>query len=682
MTLQSGSTPIQASERDAKGRVIIVTPDIVGPVKNGGIGTACFHYARSLANAGYHAEVLFSGTIGEVERQRWARWYDSFGIDFHTMDEIPSIGLTVYGCRWHVERAQYILTYLRERTYDYIIFQDWHANGFWAARAKRMGVAFGDTPIGLISHSPNQWQKEGMQTFGSPVEDCSLEWAEKETIAAVDILISPSHHMVDWLRAHGYRLPDRVVTCPYTFEDETLEVTSPGADVGHLIFFGRLETRKGLHLLGGALRELQTRGGVLPRKVSWLGKLAEVNGIPTMDYLRALETDLGTVEFVVKTDFDYVQAVEYIRTHNGVVVIPSILDNYPLTVIESVTNGFCFLASDAGGIPEMIDPAVCFERTPSGLRAKLEELSTIDFASLRHAYDPVTARRTWLEHVGTTVAAARRTPRATATRRAVPPVSVCVPFYRHDQYVDRLVYAFLRMDLPDLQFVFVNDGTPPEERTCFDALRRELEPLGHVFHDQVNAGPGAARNKAVELARHDLLLFFDADNVPFPDMVERLCDALMSASADSMAAPFVGIPPMLRLPVPEDVVMQFRPPGGPVALALIDNVVGDVCSLVRRQVVEALGGFCDQRQSWEDLDFFVRAVAGGFRHFVYPDPVFFYTMDAQGRNLTAATHMNYRNLLRSLRSMPREAASEVAEIFAMQFLVSRRRQHPGTPHHL
>ena len=400
-----------------------------------------------------------------------------------------------------------------------------------------MGVAFADTPIGLISHSPNQWQKQGMETFGSPVEDCSLEWAEKETIAAVDILISPSHHMVNWLRAHGYRLPERIAICPYTFEDETLEAAATDADAGHLIFFGRLETRKGLHLLGGALRELQTRGGVLPRKVSWLGKLAVVNGIPTADYLRALETDLGTVEFVVKTDLDYAQAVEYIRQQNGIVVIPSTLDNYPLTVVESIANSFRFIASDAGGIPEMIDPAVCFERTVSGLREKLEGLSTIDFAGLRHGYDPERARITWLEHVGTTLAAARQAPPARRSHRpAVPPVSVCVPFYRHDQYVDRLVYSFLRMNLPDLQLVFVNDGTPPEERKCFDKLRRELEPLGHVFHDQVNAGPGVARTKAVELARHDLLLFFDADNVPFPDMVERLCDALIAGGGQHRGA--------------------------------------------------------------------------------------------------------------------------------------------------
>jgi GT2 family glycosyltransferase len=97
-----------------------------------------------------------------------------------------------------------------------------------------------------------------------------------------------------------------------------------------------------------------------------------------------------------------------------------------------------------------------------------------------------------------------------------------------------------------------------------------------------------------------------------------------------------------------------------------------VCSLVRRQVVEEIGGFSDQRQSWEDLDFFLRAIARGFRHLVYPDPLFFYTVDERGRNLTAATHMNYRNLMRRLHSMPAEVTSEVAEIFATQFLVSER----------
>ncbi len=657
----------------SQGRVTIVTPDIVGPVKNGGIGTACFHYARSLAGAGYAVDILFSGTIGEDARQRWSSWYEEdFGIQFHTMDEVPSIGVQVFGSRWHAERAHQIFDFLRTRACDYVIFQDWHANGFWATRAKQMGVAFCDVPIGVITHSPNQWQKEGMRTFGRPFDDCSLEWAEKETIAAVDILISPSYHMLEWLQSRRYRVPDRVVICPYTFEDQTFAGDPASVDTGHLIFFGRLETRKGLHLLGGALRELRQRGGQLPHKVSYLGKLAEVHGVSTSKYLQQLRADLGDVEFVVESDLDYTEAVDYIRTNNGVVVIPSILDNYPLTVIESITNGFCFIASDAGGIPEMIDPAVRFERTASGLRQKLEELETIDFAALKHPYDPSRARQIWLDHVNAVVAERRR-PRPSPPKPASEPVSVCIPFYRHDCYIDRVVGAFLRMNLPDLQLVFVNDGTPLSERTRYEAIRRELEPLGHVFYDQPNAGPGPARNKAIELARHDRLLFFDADNVPFPDMVERLDRAMSSASADSIAVPYLGVPSMIRRPVFEDTLVQYRPPGGPIAIALVDNVVGDVCALIRRTVVEAVGGFSNDRQSWEDWDFFLRVVGCGFRHLVYPDPLFFYTVDESGRNLTAVVRENQASLLRSLRALPPQVTSDIAEIFAREFIVSAGR---------
>jgi GT2 family glycosyltransferase len=203
-------------------------------------------------------------------------------------------------------------------------------------------------------------------------------------------------------------------------------------------------------------------------------------------------------------------------------------------------------------------------------------------------------------------------------------------------------------------------------------LRRELEPLGHVFHVQPNAGPGAARNHAVALARHDLLLFFDADNCPFPSMVERLWQAMARSDAEIVCAPYVVVPPMTRRPLPVDVMGQYLPAGGPVALGLLDNVVGDVCGLVRRSTFEALGGFTERRQSWEDWEFFLRAVAAGCRHYVHPDPLFHYTLDQEGRHRQASEYDNRVSLLDCLSQMPPEVVREVARIFALEHLVTRR----------
>ena len=72
-------------------------------------------------------------------------------------------------------------------------------------------------------------------------------------------------------------------------------------DNDHLIFFGRLETRKGVQVLGEALRQLKREGKTLPRLVSFLGTLVTVNGQPAAEYLDALRQDLGSVEFRIVT---------------------------------------------------------------------------------------------------------------------------------------------------------------------------------------------------------------------------------------------------------------------------------------------------------------------------------------------------------------------------------------------
>jgi GT2 family glycosyltransferase len=240
-----------------------------------------------------------------------------------------------------------------------------------------------------------------------------------------------------------------------------------------------------------------------------------------------------------------------------------------------------------------------------------------------------------------------------------------------------MVSGFLRMNLPQLQLVIVDDGTPLQERTQYDRLRSALEPLGHVFHTQANAGPGAARNKAAALAAHDLLLFFDADNVPMPELVERLWAAMSCSGADSIAAPFAAVPPMSRAPVLPDIKYFYRASGGSLACALFNNVLGDVCSLMRRSVFEALGGFPVSRVCWEDWELFLRLMGAGYRHLGYPDPLFFYTEDKEGRLRSMASsqakeHECRLHLLSTIDHLPAHVAAELARVLATEhFVVSK-----------
>ena len=650
---------------------MIVTPDIVGPVKNGGIGTACLQYAKVIVQAGRTVDVLFTGTVEPQAKRRWTRWYADLGITFSTIDDVPPLTKSTYGTSWYTEVSLRLFNYLRERSHKYIIFQDWHGNGFWSARAKQMGVAFAQTRLAVIAHSPNEWQRRGMEHHGeAPFERADLEWVEREAIAAADILISPSRHMIDWLGAHGYALPSRVEQCPIPFEDERLEPVAGGPDHSHLVFFGRLETRKGLHLLAEALRLLKAEDR-LPRKLSLLGKHATVEGRDSRTYLQELAADLPDVEIEIHNDLNYSEAVAYIQRSRGLVVIASLLDNFPLTVVESIANGFCFIASSVGGIPEIADRAVTFEPTAKALKNKLLAVREADWGSIRHPYDPILARENWKTHVAAVLAEPalaeiRAAPGVIGRTR--PPTSVCIPFYRHDRYLRRTVAALLQENDSEMQLVVVNDGSPTDELSNFRYLKELLEPAGHIFHTQDNSGVGVARNAAVSMARHDHILFCDSDNVPFPGMLNRLHDAMQSADADCVAVPFAAVQLMDRTPLPSDVWFHYIPPGGSAVRSLVDNMIADAGALIRRAAFESVGGFTTERHSWEDWEFFLRLVLKGHRLRVYPEPLCYYAHAPSGRNESARQYHNRLSLIEALKDAPKDELVSIISVFVRDHL--------------
>lgn len=653
-------------------KILIVTPDIIGPVKNGGIGTACFHYARTLSKAGISVDILFTLEVSARENQYWKSWYDGLSLGFKSMSDVPELEKHTRGCAWYTERSLRIRNYLLDKDYKYIIFQDWQGNGFWTARSKQMGVGFSNSRIGLITHSPNQWQRQGMEHHGDePFERADLEWVEREAIEAADIIISPSQHMLNWLMTHGYKLPEATACCPITFEDEIFHSQAATFDPDHLIFFGRLETRKGLHLLTHALVRIREMACPLPKRLSLLGKKAIIEEMQADDYLEQMKRELPEIDMQVRDDLSYAEAIDYIRAQNGLVVIPSLMDNFPLTVVESVANGFFFIASDVGGIPEIVDPAVTFRADASSLAEKLITRRELAWDALRHPYNPAQARETWLRHVEGVLLSSGVSgqPAAPAvSRNVLAPVSICVPFYCHDAHLRRMATAFLRAPEPEIQLVIVNDGTPADEAKEFHNLSQFLSPLGHVFHTQPNSGPGAARNQAVRLAAHEQLLFFDADNVPFPNMVKRMLNAMQAADADSISAPFAAVPLLMRQPVPADVWFHFIPPGGSAVRALIENILGDATLMLRRETFEGVGGFNLERASWEDWEFILALVLRDYRHMVFPEPLLFYSSNAEGRNNAARRYYNRCSLLDSLRHAPPGRIAEMLHVFIRDHL--------------
>ena len=90
-----------------------------------------------------------------------------------------------------------------------------------------------------------------------------------------------------------------------------------------------------------------------------------------------------------------------------------------------------------------------------------------------------------------------------------PRVSVLVPLYNKGPYVGRCLESALAQSLQDFEVIVVDDGSTDGG---LDVVRNfTRDPRVRVV-SQLNAGPGAARNRAAREARAELLAPLDADD--------------------------------------------------------------------------------------------------------------------------------------------------------------------------
>lgn len=109
-------------------------------------------------------------------------------------------------------------------------------------------------------------------------------------------------------------------------------------------------------------------------------------------------------------------------------------------------------------------------------------------------------------------------------------LSVIVPVYNVESWIDRCLESLVNQNIADFEIVCVNDGSTDGSRKRLAAWEAR-EPRLRVI-DQANAGPSAARNAGIRDARGDYVSFLDADDRYLPGACGRIVAVLDQTEAD------------------------------------------------------------------------------------------------------------------------------------------------------
>lgn len=111
----------------------------------------------------------------------------------------------------------------------------------------------------------------------------------------------------------------------------------------------------------------------------------------------------------------------------------------------------------------------------------------------------------------------------------LPLISVIVPVYRVEQYLDRCLRSITEQTYRNLEIILVDDGSPDRSGAiCDDWAAKDSRII--VIHKE-NAGAGAARNTALDAATGEIISMIDSDDYIDIHMYEHLY-SLMDEDVD------------------------------------------------------------------------------------------------------------------------------------------------------
>jgi glycosyltransferase involved in cell wall biosynthesis len=363
---------------------------------------------------------------------------------------------------------------------------------------------------------------------------------ERFCIRATDLCITPSAFLPEAISTRTDLRNVNIKVLPNPFSSEYLKDKVPDFKSGEVVFYGKIIPQKGCIELLHYFKELWEEGKTTRLRMIGGGQHffhplhEDLTGYLQRKYKKYLDQGLLVMEGSVSPD------KLYDTLHSAhIIVIPSIVDNLPYAVLETMAMGKIVLASVQGGQREIIDDGVngylFSHEIKNSFREALDKIMNLTREEIlqtgqrakekiQDTYSPKLIYKQKLE----LIEGIQLPERATVFPLIRPPenfkpmkvgsgtglLSVVIPYYNMGEFLPETINSIRSSGYPQLEIIIVNDGSDDTE--SLDVLKQYTQdPAIRVIH-QKNEGLALARNAGALASNGEFLAFLDPDDTVEP----------------------------------------------------------------------------------------------------------------------------------------------------------------------
>lgn len=105
-----------------------------------------------------------------------------------------------------------------------------------------------------------------------------------------------------------------------------------------------------------------------------------------------------------------------------------------------------------------------------------------------------------------------------------PSVSVIIPVYNAERYIEQTIRSVLNQTLQDFEIIVLNDGSKDSSGKIIQRLQEEDQRI--IYFAKANSGVSDTRNIGIGKASGEYLAFLDADDIWKPGNLEKKINTL------------------------------------------------------------------------------------------------------------------------------------------------------------
>lgn len=203
----------------------------------------------------------------------------------------------------------------------------------------------------------------------------------------------------------------------------------------------------------------------------------------------------------------------------------------------------------------------------------------------------------------------------------MPKVSVIVPIYNVEKYLEKCINSLLSQTLEDIQIILVNDGSKDNSGN----IAKEYEKNNKdrvIYVEKANGGLSDARNYGLKYATGDFVAFLDSDDYIEKNAYEEMYNKAIEENADYVECDFIWeFPNKIR------VDKQYPYKNKKEMLSFVRVVAWN--KLIKRQLITDNNLEFPKGLRYEDVEFTYKLIPF-INKFAYIDKPFIHYVQREG----------------------------------------------------